>query len=174
MFSPLKAAFALLYLAELISSRPLTTTSSTASRLKLSEITHRIQQLNTGVQVPCNDTRVAQVAFTDRKLSEHDLLCQAATALAKVTRCKNDYEPLIINLKSLHGKATGHRHGAPVQSLHGCFREPELPQAPEGHLPQLAAHRDKEHQPQGTVSRGSRQHYLPAGVPTGPPQNPPT
>eukprot|EP00075_Anas_platyrhynchos_P005560 XP_012959476.2 uncharacterized protein LOC106018562 [Anas platyrhynchos] len=105
MFSPLKAAFALLYLAELISSRPLTTTSSTASRLKLSEITHRIQQLNTGVQVPCNDTRVAQVAFTDRKLSEHDLLCQAATALAKVTRCKNDYEPLIINLKSLHGKA---------------------------------------------------------------------
>ncbi|EOA97841.1 hypothetical protein Anapl_13975, partial [Anas platyrhynchos] len=26
----------------------------------------------------------------------------------------------------------------------------------------------------GTVSRGSRQHYLPAGVPTGPPQNPPT
>lgn len=51
MFSPLKAAFALLYLAELISSRPLTTTSSTASRLKLSEITHRIQQLNTGVQV---------------------------------------------------------------------------------------------------------------------------
>uniref|UniRef100_A0A8C3CDB4 Lymphocyte stimulatory factor 1 n=1 Tax=Cairina moschata TaxID=8855 RepID=A0A8C3CDB4_CAIMO len=88
MFSPLKAAFALLYLAELISSRPLTTTSSTASRLKLSEITHRIQQLNTGVQ-----------------LSEHDLLCQAATALAKVTRCKNDYEPLIINLKSLHGKA---------------------------------------------------------------------
>lgn len=51
MFSPLKAAFALLYLVELISSRPLTTTSSTASRLKLSEITHRIQQLNTGVQV---------------------------------------------------------------------------------------------------------------------------
>lgn len=40
-----------------------------------------------------------------RQLSEHDLLCQAATALAKVTRCKNDYEPLIINLKSLHGKA---------------------------------------------------------------------
>ncbi|KGL86966.1 hypothetical protein N301_09245 [Charadrius vociferus] len=101
MLPSLKAAFALLSLLELISSRPLTTTSP---KRKLSEITHRIQQLNSGVQVPCNDTRVAQVAFTDRKLSEQELLCQAATALTKVTRCKKDYEPFIVNLQSLHGK----------------------------------------------------------------------
>ncbi|KAF1445100.1 hypothetical protein FQV07_0001765, partial [Pygoscelis papua] len=101
MLPSLKAAFALLSLLELISSRPLMTTSP---KLKLSEITHRIQQLNAGVQVPCNDTRVAQVAFTDRKLSEQELLCQAAMALTKVTRCKKDYEPFIINLQSLHGK----------------------------------------------------------------------
>ncbi|KFW66200.1 hypothetical protein AS28_08217 [Pygoscelis adeliae] len=67
MLPSLKAAFALLSLLELISSRPLMTTSP---KLKLSEITHRIQQLNAGVQVPCNDTRVAQVAFTDRKVKD--------------------------------------------------------------------------------------------------------
>ncbi|KAM9226582.1 uncharacterized protein RG961_007014 [Leptosomus discolor] len=103
MLRLLKAAFALFSLLQLIYSRPLTTTSP---RLKLSEITHRIQQLNSGVQVPCNDTRVAQVAFTDRKLSEQELLCQAATALMKVTKCKKDYEPFIINLQSLHHKTT--------------------------------------------------------------------
>ncbi|KAM9289507.1 uncharacterized protein RDI95_005066 [Morus bassanus] len=100
MLPLLKAAFALLSLVELISSRSLTTTSPGR---KLSEITLLIQQLNSGVQVPCNDTRVAQVAFTDRKLSEQELLCQAATVLMKVTRCKKDYEPFIINLQSLHG-----------------------------------------------------------------------
>ncbi|CAM9485199.1 unnamed protein product [Bubo scandiacus] len=103
MLPSLKAALALLSLLQLISSRPLTTTSP---KLKLSEITHRIQQLNSGVQVPCNDTRVAQVAFTDRKLSEQELLCQAATALTKVKKCKKDYEPFIVNLKSLHGQTT--------------------------------------------------------------------
>lgn len=44
----LKAALALLSLLELIASRPMMTTSP---KLKLSEITHRIQQLNSGVQV---------------------------------------------------------------------------------------------------------------------------
>ncbi|KAM4653028.1 uncharacterized protein AAGF69_010925 isoform 2-T2 [Amazona ochrocephala] len=96
----LKAALAALSLLQLVSSRP---PMSTSPKLKLSEITHRIQQLNSGVQVPCNDTRVAQVAFTDRKLSEQELLCQAATALTSITRCRKDYEPLIINLQSLHG-----------------------------------------------------------------------
>lgn len=38
------------------------------------------------------------------QLSEQELLCQAATALTKVTRCKKDYEPFIVNLQSLHGK----------------------------------------------------------------------
>uniref|UniRef100_A0A672TWJ7 Interleukin-4 n=1 Tax=Strigops habroptila TaxID=2489341 RepID=A0A672TWJ7_STRHB len=96
----LKAALAVLSLLQLISSRPLMTTSP---KIKLSEITHCIQQLNSGVQVPCNDTRVAQVAFTDRKLSEQELLCQAAAALTSITQCRKDYEPLIINLQSLHG-----------------------------------------------------------------------
>ncbi|KFV05705.1 hypothetical protein N339_08462 [Pterocles gutturalis] len=90
MLPTLKAALALLSLLQLVSSKPLVTTSP---RHKLSEITHRIQQLNSGAQVPCNDTRVAQVPFTDHKLSEQELLCQAATALARVTRCRKDYEP---------------------------------------------------------------------------------
>uniref|UniRef100_A0A8C4UV06 B-cell stimulatory factor 1 n=1 Tax=Falco tinnunculus TaxID=100819 RepID=A0A8C4UV06_FALTI len=84
MLPLLKAAFMLLSLLELISSTPLMTT---LPKVKLSEITHRIQQLNSGVQ-----------------LSEQELLCQAAMALMKVTRCRKDYEPFIINLQSLHGK----------------------------------------------------------------------
>ncbi|NXJ05683.1 hypothetical protein ASZ78_000511 [Callipepla squamata] len=101
MCRTLKAALALLCLAELVASRSLLTT---LSPLKLSDITHSIQQFNRGAQVPCNDTRVAQVVFTDRKLSEYELLCQAARVLAKVTHCKKDYEPLITNLQSLHRK----------------------------------------------------------------------
>ncbi|XP_061858988.1 uncharacterized protein LOC104559457 [Colius striatus] len=84
MFPSLKAAFALLSLLELACPVPLVTTPA---KLKLSEITHRIQQLNSGVQ-----------------LSEQELLCQAAMALTKITRCKKDYEPLIINLQKLHSK----------------------------------------------------------------------
>uniref|UniRef100_G1N9Y5 Interleukin-4 n=1 Tax=Meleagris gallopavo TaxID=9103 RepID=G1N9Y5_MELGA len=102
MHRTLKAALALLCLAELIASTPLPTSSM--PKMKLSDITRSIQQLNKGEQVPCNDTRVAQVAFTDRKLSEQELLCQAATVLTKVTRCKKDYEPLITSLQSLHGQ----------------------------------------------------------------------
>ncbi|XP_015731031.1 uncharacterized protein LOC107320070 isoform X2 [Coturnix japonica] len=83
MHRTLKAALVLLCLAELVASTPLVTSSS---QLKLSDITQGIQQLNKGAQ-----------------LSEHELLCQAATVLAKVTRCKKDYEPLITNLQSLHG-----------------------------------------------------------------------
>lgn len=48
MLPSLKAAFALLSLLQLVSSRPPMTTSP---KLKLSEITHRIQRLNSGVQV---------------------------------------------------------------------------------------------------------------------------
>ncbi|RMB96810.1 hypothetical protein DUI87_26877 [Hirundo rustica rustica] len=54
--------------------------------------------------VPCNDTRVAQVAFKDQKVPDQELLCQADLALTKVTRCKEAYEPLLTNLKRLHGK----------------------------------------------------------------------
>uniref|UniRef100_A0A8C0BI15 Interleukin-4 n=1 Tax=Buteo japonicus TaxID=224669 RepID=A0A8C0BI15_9AVES len=101
MLPSLKAAFALLSLLGLTSSMSLTTT---ASQRKLSEITKLVHNLQSRVQVPCNDSRVAQVTFTDRKLSEEELLCQAAMALMKVTRCKTDYEPFILNLQSLHGK----------------------------------------------------------------------
>uniref|UniRef100_A0A663MS27 Interleukin-4 n=1 Tax=Athene cunicularia TaxID=194338 RepID=A0A663MS27_ATHCN len=38
------------------------------------------------------------------QLTEQELLCQAATALAKVEKCKKDYQPFIINLQSLHGQ----------------------------------------------------------------------
>ncbi|KFQ27535.1 hypothetical protein N332_09736 [Mesitornis unicolor] len=101
MLPSLKAALVLLSLLQLTSCRPLVTTSA---KVKLSEITYHIHQFNSGVQVPCNDTRVAQVPFTDQTLSEQERLCQAAMALIKVTRCRKDYEPLIINLQSLHGK----------------------------------------------------------------------
>nr|XP_009677675.1 PREDICTED: uncharacterized protein LOC104147029 [Struthio camelus australis] len=101
MFAPLKTLLALFYLIDLISSRPPATTSP---KLKLSEITQRIQQFSSGAQIPCNDTRVAQVVFTDRKRSEQELLCQAAKALLRVTKCKKDYEPFIANLQSLHGR----------------------------------------------------------------------
>ncbi|KAM9373268.1 uncharacterized protein LRP34_006920 [Phaethornis superciliosus] len=75
-----------------------------ASRRKLSEITLRIQQLNSGAQVPCNDTRVAQVPFRDPKVSEQELLCQAARVLTEVTGCRRTYEPLVTNLQSLQGR----------------------------------------------------------------------
>uniref|UniRef100_A0A8C9LCV3 Interleukin-4 n=1 Tax=Pavo cristatus TaxID=9049 RepID=A0A8C9LCV3_PAVCR len=103
MHRALKAALALLCLAALAASTPWMTSSSSYAQ-NLSDIIHRIQQLNRRAQVPCNDTRVAQVAFMDRKLPEQELLCQAATVLAKVTRCKKDYEPLITSLQSLHNK----------------------------------------------------------------------
>ncbi|KGL72550.1 hypothetical protein N309_08402, partial [Tinamus guttatus] len=101
MLALLKTLFALLYLIDAICSRP---SAPTSPRQKLSEITHLIQQLNARPQIPCNDTRVAQVVFTDRKLSEQELLCQASTALSKVTKCKMDYKPLLVNLQSLHSK----------------------------------------------------------------------
>uniref|UniRef100_H0YT15 Interleukin-4 n=1 Tax=Taeniopygia guttata TaxID=59729 RepID=H0YT15_TAEGU len=95
MLPSLKTAFTLLSLIQLVSSRPV----APSPQQILKEIILLIQQLNSGVQVPCNDTRVAQVAFTDQ-----ELLCQADVALTKVTRCRETYEPLIINLKRLHGK----------------------------------------------------------------------
>uniref|UniRef100_A0A663F5Y1 Interleukin-4 n=1 Tax=Aquila chrysaetos chrysaetos TaxID=223781 RepID=A0A663F5Y1_AQUCH len=105
MLPLLKAAFALLSLLELTSSMPLTTTSPLSLLpQKLKEITKLVHNLQSRVQVPCNDSRVAQVTFTDQKLSDQELLCQAAMALMKVTRCKTDYEPVIANLQSQHGK----------------------------------------------------------------------
>ncbi|RLW02856.1 hypothetical protein DV515_00006963 [Chloebia gouldiae] len=56
------------------------------------------------IWVPCNDTRVAQVAFMDKEVPDQELLCQADVALTKVTRCREIYEPLVVNLKRLHGK----------------------------------------------------------------------
>ncbi|KAL9836458.1 uncharacterized protein GJ701_011231 [Geothlypis trichas] len=97
MLPPLKAALTLLSLLQLISAAP----SHLQQTLK--EVTQWIR-FNSGPQVPCNDTRVAQVPFTDPKLPEQDLLCQAEAALTKVTRCKDTYEPLISNLKLLHNK----------------------------------------------------------------------
>uniref|UniRef100_A0A8C9UDX0 Interleukin-4 n=1 Tax=Serinus canaria TaxID=9135 RepID=A0A8C9UDX0_SERCA len=100
MLPSLKAALTLLSLLQLVSCRAV----APSHQQILKEVILLIQQLNSGVQVPCNDTRVAQVAFTDQKLPEQELLCQADMALTKVTRCKETYEPLIINLKRLHGK----------------------------------------------------------------------
>uniref|UniRef100_A0A8C6YS35 Lymphocyte stimulatory factor 1 n=1 Tax=Nothoprocta perdicaria TaxID=30464 RepID=A0A8C6YS35_NOTPE len=93
--------FALLCLVDAIRSRP---PAATAPLKTLSEITQLVQQFNARPQIPCNDSRVAQLVFTDRKLSEQELLCQASTALSKVTKCKTDYKPLITNLQSLHSK----------------------------------------------------------------------
>uniref|UniRef100_A0A8C0UU87 Interleukin-4 n=1 Tax=Cyanistes caeruleus TaxID=156563 RepID=A0A8C0UU87_CYACU len=100
MLPSLKTAFTLLSLIQLISSRAVTP----SPQQTLKEVILLIQQLNSGAQVPCNDTRVAQVAFTDRKLPDQELLCQADMALTRVTSCKETYEPLITNLKRLHGK----------------------------------------------------------------------
>uniref|UniRef100_A0A8C9FPQ1 Interleukin-4 n=1 Tax=Pavo cristatus TaxID=9049 RepID=A0A8C9FPQ1_PAVCR len=86
MHRALKAALALLCLAALAASTPWMTSSSSYAQ-NLSDIIHRIQQLNRRAQLP-----------------EQELLCQAATVLAKVTRCKKDYEPLITSLQSLHNK----------------------------------------------------------------------
>ncbi|XP_021265802.1 interleukin-4-like [Numida meleagris] len=97
MCRTLKAALALLCLAELVAS-------TSPPKRNLSEIIQKIQRFNQGEQIPCNDTRVAEVAFSDPKLSKHELLCQAATVLSKVTRCKENYDPIIDNLQSLHDK----------------------------------------------------------------------
>ncbi|CAN8189864.1 unnamed protein product [Coccothraustes coccothraustes] len=100
MLPSLKAAFTLLSLLQLVSGRAVAPSHQQA----LKEVILLIQELTSRVQVPCNDTRVAQIPFTDQKLPEQELLCQAAVALTKVTRCKETYEPLIMNLKLLHGK----------------------------------------------------------------------
>ncbi|NXW62902.1 IL4 protein, partial [Eurystomus gularis] len=103
MLPSLKAAFVLLSLLQLVSPKPV---KVAYFKQDLQEIIHHIRQLNSRPQVPCNDTRVAQVAFTDQKLPEKELLCQAATALRKVTKCKTDYQGIIINLQSLHRETT--------------------------------------------------------------------
>ncbi|KAM4892850.1 uncharacterized protein FYW23_008942 [Sylvia borin] len=85
---------------QLVSSRAVNPSSQQIRK----EVILLIQQRFSGAQVPCNDTRVPQVAFKDQKMKEEELLCQADLALTKVTRCKESYEPLITNLKRLHGK----------------------------------------------------------------------
>ncbi|NXS51828.1 IL4 protein, partial [Brachypteracias leptosomus] len=97
MVPSMKAAFLLLSLLQLIASKPLKVTHV---KQELQEIIHSIHQLN--AQVPCNDTRVAQIPFMDQNVPEKKLLCQAAMALEKVTKCKAEYEGIIINLRSLH------------------------------------------------------------------------
>ncbi|KFV64626.1 hypothetical protein N307_02795, partial [Dryobates pubescens] len=103
MVPSLKAAFALLSLLQLASSSPL---AAPPPKQKLFEIIRHIHLYLSGAQMPCSDTRVAQVVFTDHKLSEQVLLCQAVKALSRVSRCKKDYEPIISNLQSLQGKET--------------------------------------------------------------------
>ncbi|KAJ7426941.1 interleukin-4-like protein [Willisornis vidua] len=100
MVPSLKALVALLSLLQLISSTSVTHLHTQT----LKEIIHQVRQLNSGVQVPCNDTRVAQVDFMDPKPSKQELLCQAAKALTSVTRCRKDYEPLVSNLRRLQGR----------------------------------------------------------------------
>uniref|UniRef100_A0A8C3RFS5 Interleukin-4 n=1 Tax=Cyanoderma ruficeps TaxID=181631 RepID=A0A8C3RFS5_9PASS len=100
MLPSLKTAFTLLSILQLVSSRAV----NPPSQQMLKEVIRLIQQHLSGVQVPCNDTRVAQVAFTDQKMQDQELLCQADLVLTKVTRCKESYEPLVTNLKRLHDK----------------------------------------------------------------------
>uniref|UniRef100_A0A8C0UXK6 Interleukin-4 n=1 Tax=Cyanistes caeruleus TaxID=156563 RepID=A0A8C0UXK6_CYACU len=83
MLPSLKTAFTLLSLIQLISSRAVTP----SPQQTLKEVILLIQQLNSGAQLP-----------------DQELLCQADMALTRVTSCKETYEPLITNLKRLHGK----------------------------------------------------------------------
>ncbi|TRZ22131.1 hypothetical protein HGM15179_005035 [Zosterops borbonicus] len=108
MLPSLKAAFTLLSLLQLISSVPVTPRPTLQPQKILKEVIHLIQKDFSGVQVPCNDTRVAQVPFTDQKMQDQELLCQAVLALKTVTRCKDKYEPLITNLNRLHDRKRCH------------------------------------------------------------------
>lgn len=72
MLPSLKAAFALLSLLELISSSPLTTISP---KVKLSEITHRIQQLNSGVQVNAATPPGVSLLADQRDITDDVLWC---------------------------------------------------------------------------------------------------
>uniref|UniRef100_A0A8C5U0D9 Interleukin-4 n=1 Tax=Malurus cyaneus samueli TaxID=2593467 RepID=A0A8C5U0D9_9PASS len=100
MLPSLKVAFTLLSLLQLVSSRAVTP----SPHLILKEVILLVQQLTSRVQVPCNDTRVAQVAFMDRELQNEELLCQARKALSEVAGCKEAYEPLVSSLRRLQGR----------------------------------------------------------------------
>uniref|UniRef100_A0A8C7E980 Interleukin-4 n=1 Tax=Nothoprocta perdicaria TaxID=30464 RepID=A0A8C7E980_NOTPE len=134
MLALLKSLFALLCLVDAIRSRP---PAATAPLKTLSEITQLVQQFNARPQIPCNDSRVAQLVFTDRKLSEQELLCQASTALSKVTKCKTDYKPLITNLQSLHSKTRCSLPGESEIYLRNLL--PELGNFTQGMYRRLAA-----------------------------------
>ncbi|CAM4588321.1 unnamed protein product [Lepidochelys olivacea] len=87
-----------------ISSRPMISTSIKSARQETSmkEMVKRITNLSSGAQIPCNNTRVMRVKFTDPKVPESEKLCQALEALKSVTKCKDYYEPILSNLLSLH------------------------------------------------------------------------
>uniref|UniRef100_A0A8C3HT04 Interleukin-4 n=1 Tax=Chrysemys picta bellii TaxID=8478 RepID=A0A8C3HT04_CHRPI len=104
MFILLKATFALFCLIDYISSRPMINTAIKTSHQESSmkEMVKRITNISSGAQIPCNNTRVMRVKFTDPKVPESEKLCQASEALKSVTKCKGDYEPILSNLLSLH------------------------------------------------------------------------
>lgn len=58
-------------------------------------------------------------------------------ALTKVTRCKKDYEPFIINLQSLHGKTVSRSCSLPTRRPAVRLRPPERPCPPRRLLPSL-------------------------------------
>lgn len=77
------------------------------------------------------------------QLSEQELLCQAARALMKVTRCKTDYEPFILNLQSLHGKMVSRTRSLPPRCPAAQLRPPRQPCPPQAgfteHGPRFSA-----------------------------------
>uniref|UniRef100_A0A452IZK4 Interleukin-4 n=1 Tax=Gopherus agassizii TaxID=38772 RepID=A0A452IZK4_9SAUR len=75
MFILLKATLALFCLIDHISSRPMISTAIKSSQ----------QESSMREMVP-----------------ESEKLCQASEALKSVTKCKEDYEPILSNLLSLH------------------------------------------------------------------------
>ncbi|CAM5170226.1 unnamed protein product [Natator depressus] len=87
-----------------ISSRPMSSTffKSTRQETSMKEMVKRITNLSSGAQIPCNNTRVMRVKFTDPKVPESEKLCQALETLKSVTKCKDYYEPILSNLLSLH------------------------------------------------------------------------
>uniref|UniRef100_A0A8C6YT22 Lymphocyte stimulatory factor 1 n=1 Tax=Nothoprocta perdicaria TaxID=30464 RepID=A0A8C6YT22_NOTPE len=117
MLALLKSLFALLCLVDAIRSRP---PAATAPLKTLSEITQLVQQFNARPQ-----------------LSEQELLCQASTALSKVTKCKTDYKPLITNLQSLHSKTRCSLPGESEIYLRNLL--PELGNFTQGMYRRLAA-----------------------------------
>lgn len=64
-------------------------------------------------------------------------------ALMKVTRCKTDYEPFILNLQSLHGKMVSRTRSLPPRCPAAHLRPPRQPCPPQAsftkHGPRFSA-----------------------------------